>query len=373
MGPEIFRGVDRLLSAYAGLERRDAVVVVYSPDSRDAAAWLAAGVKARGVEPSLVAMRPLVDEAFEERLRGVLPAKDDLAGRLVIFTLEKESMSHFGPLTSVLEEYGDDCQIVRIISASEEFFTEGLNLTPDELSQRNATLLSRLNGRKTIRIKSDGGTDLQVELDSSRYDWISNRGLHRGGHFTILPAGEIATYPAAIEGVLVADGAVNCNVISRLDMRLADTPLTVEVEGGRAVDFSCANPRIHELVGLCFTRPYGRNVGELGFGTNVGVRRFLPENSHLNERRPGVHVGFGQHNQPPSRVSYLEDIHLDLIADGARIEIDGEPGVLDLHDLAVTCAAHPDVRDEDITGDCCGFGYRQLRVAATGASRALVG
>lgn len=372
MGPEIFRGVDVLLSAYARLDEDDAVMVVYTIDSRDAAAAVAAGVKARGVEPRLVAMRPLVDDGFEDRLRAVLPAKGDIAGSLVVFTLEKETMSHFLPLTTVLEEYGDECKIIRIISASDEFFTEGMNLTPEDLSQRNATLLERLNGEKSIRIKSHGGTDLKVDLDSSRYDWISNRGVWRKGHFTILPAGEIATYPAAIDGVLVADGAVNANVISRLDMRLSDTPLTVHIEAGRAVDFSCENAKISELVGLCFTRPFGKNVGELGFGTNVGITQFVRENSHLNERRPGVHIGFGQHNQQPSRVSYHEDIHLDLIADGARIEVVGEPGVLDLQDLTVTCAAHPDVRDEDITGDCCGFGYGQLRVATSGAAPALV-
>lgn len=148
MGPEIFRGVDVLLSAYTGLDERDAVVVVYAVDSREPAAWIAAGVKARGVEPRLVAMRPLVDDGFEERLRAVLPAKADIAGRLVVFTLERETMSHFVPLTTVLEEYGDECKIIRIISASEEFFTEGMNLSPDELSQRNATLLDRLNGKK---------------------------------------------------------------------------------------------------------------------------------------------------------------------------------------------------------------------------------
>lgn len=365
---EIFQGVDVLLSAYVDLIADDTVIVVYALDSRDAAAWIAAGVKARGITPQLVAMRPLVDDGFEARLRAALPNVSDLAGRLVIFTLEKETMSHFDPLARVLEEYGGEtCQILRIISASPEFFTHGVRLTPDELTRRNATLLQRLYGTKSIRIQSEGGTDLQVTLDSSKYDWISNRGVWRKGGFTILPAGEIATYPASIDGVLVADGAVNCNVISRLDMRLADAPLTVEIEAGRAVNFSCQNPKIHELVSLCFTREFGRNVGELGFGTNVGISGFLRENSHLNERRPGVHIGFGQHNQQPSRVGYVEDIHLDLIADGATITIDGESDVIDLCDLAVTCAVHPDVRDEDITGDCCGFGFGQLRATGNAA------
>ncbi|MFF3195132.1 M29 family metallopeptidase [Streptomyces misionensis] len=355
-------GVDALLDRYAGLTERDHCVVVFAPDSREAAAWLVAGLKQRGIAAKAVGMRPLVDYGFAARLESAVPDPASFTGRLVVFTLERDTMSHFSPLQHLMQRFGSDrCMIVRIISASREFFEQALNLGPDELSARNAALLTRLTKARSVRVTSPGGTDLRIRLDAERYDWISNRGVWRPGGFTILPAGEIATYPAGIDGRLVADGALNCNVITRIDTRLADHPLTVDIADGRATGFTGGDDDVRELVELCFKQPHGMRVGELGFGTNNGIDRFIPANSHINERRIGVHIGFGQHNQDRAVVDYEEKVHLDLITDGAQLHIDDDPEPVDLADLPLTGDEHPRlVRDEDITGDCCGFGYGEL-------------
>lgn len=359
---EILSGVDELIAAYAEIRPDDVVIIAYSPDSREPAAWLVARLRQLGYTPVVVGMRPLVDPGLRDRLREALPAPNDLQARLVIFTLEKETMSHFEPWTEVLYRYeADQCKIFRIISASAEFFTHAVKCTPQDLTQRNASLLNRLGGERQLHITTEGGTDLRATLHP-RYDWISNRGVWRPGAFAILPAGEIATYPAEISGTLVADGAVHCNVITRIDMRLANNPLNIKIEDGQAVDFSCRNEDIYELVELCFSRANGRRVGELGFGTNAAIDVFLADNSHINERHPGVHLGFGQHNQSLGQVPYVEEVHLDLITNGAQIRVEGEDELIDLLNLQLTDVPHPNVRDEDITGDCCGFGYNQLRV-----------
>lgn len=363
MTVSVIQGVQVLLSEYAAIRPGDHCVITYTPDSREPAAWVAVGLKTRGITPKMVMMRPLVDEEFAERLKAVLPEPEQVAGRLVIFTLEKDTMSHFEPLKWVLERFGNEkCQILRVISASSEFFTEAMNLSPRELTGLNSSLLFQLNGQHSLHVSTEGGTDLRIEVDEQRFDWISNRGVWRPGGFTILPAGEIATFPVTVDGTLVADGAINCNIISRLDMRLAAAPLTVEIEGGKAVSFHSANPEIKELVGLCFARPHGMNIGELGFGTNSGISRFIPHNSHINERRCGLHLGFGQHNQPRSRVNYQTDIHLDLITNGAVVEVLGEDRTIDLNAVVPSDQPHPkSTRDEDIVEDCCGFGYGQLQ------------
>lgn len=364
---DVLSGVDKLISAYADIQPDDTVIIAYSPDSREPAAWLVARLRQRAFAPDVVGMRPLVDPGLRDRLVEVLPDPSELQSRVVIFTLEKETMSHFEPLSEVLSKYGvDQCKIFRIISASPEFFSHAVRSTPDELTRRNASLLQRLQGERQLHITSKSGTDLRVGLDPA-YDWISNRGVWRPGAFAILPAGEIATYPAHINGVLCADGAAHCNVITRIDMRLAENPLTVEIEDGIAIDFRCDNEHIYELVELCFSRPNGRRVGELGFGSNPSIDVFLPENSHINERHPGVHLGFGQHNQSLAQVPYVEEVHLDLITNGAQIGIEGETEVIDLMDLEIGEFPHPNVRDEDITGDCCSFGYNQLKVSMPAA------
>lgn len=362
----VFQGIKVLLDDYVLTEDGDRFVIAYTPDSREPAAWVALALKQRGFAPDIVAMRPLRDETFGPRLDGVLPEEDDLEGRLVVLTLERDTMSHFDVFESVLKRYDRDrVMILRIISASADFFTKALNLAPPELSALNSSLLHRVREARKVRVKSAGGTDLTIELDSDRYQWISNRGVWRPGGFTILPAGEIATYPARVDGVLVADGAYNANIISSLPAALAGHPVRVEIENSRAVALTCVEPALQEMFRLCLESPHGRNVGEFGLGTNAGIDEFIPVNSHINERRCGVHLGFGQHNQSLSRVPYVAEVHLDLITDGALLWVDDDPEPIDLSHVVPTAVPHPvDALDEDITGDCCGMGYGRLRSLA---------
>lgn len=359
---DVLQGLERFLDDYLRFDPSDSYIICYTVDSRTPAGLVAAALRQRRASTVTVPMRPLVDDDFADRLFGSLPAPEALTGRIVILTMERDTMSHFEPLKRARSMYGAArCQVIRVISASDEFFSLAMRLSPDQLSRLNTTLLLRFAGQTSMQITSSGGTDLRASLDDERFDWISNRGIWRPGGFTILPAGEVATYPVNISGTLIADGAVNCNIISRLDMRLAEHPITVYIEDSQAVDFHCGDPEIAELIGLCFARPNGRRVGELGFGTNRGISRFIPANSHINERRVGVHLGFGAHNQLRERVPYITDIHVDLITDGARVHVEGrEP--IDLDTVVESREPHPmEVRDEDIVEDCCGFGYGQLR------------
>jgi|SRR5215467_2289486 len=71
-------------------------------------------------------------------------------------------------------------------------------------------------------------------------------------------------------------------------------------------------------------------------------------NSHINERKCGVHLGLGQHNQEPSCGLYQCDMHLDLIVDGDLLWIGDDPSPSDLENFVASSAHHPnDVRDED--------------------------
>jgi leucyl aminopeptidase (aminopeptidase T) len=361
----VWAGVDRLLDDYAEVGKDQLAVVAYTPDSREPAAWITTGLRTRGVETRVVAMRPFEDPDIQDKLDAVLPSPEQAAEhKFVIFTVERDTMSHTGVIRDSLAKYDPDRWLAaRIISASEEFFTHAMNASPGELSRINTALLERLMNARQIRVTTAAGTDLTARFEPDRYRWLSNRGVRRPGGMMILPAGEVATYPASVDGVLVADGAFNANVYTRIDARLGEHPPTIRIEGGVAVDFSCADSAISELIRLCFTRPNATRVGELGFGSNRLIPGYIPMNSHINERRPGLHLGFGQHNQPVYAMDYDCDIHLDLIARGALVWVDQDPEPFDVVQVAPSAGAHPagSVMDEDIDGDCCGRWLSDMR------------
>ncbi|MFF5204644.1 hypothetical protein [Streptosporangium sp. NPDC000396] len=364
---DIWSGVSTLLDSYLHLSGGDRLAILYTPDCREPAAWVATVAAERGVHPTIVAMAPIEDDELPARLDEALHPAAVGTGRFVVLTIERHSMSHFAVLRDLQNRIGRErCDVARIIGGGADFFAIGMNATPDELSGYNASILSRLRSSKRITVSTELGTYLEIEFDHDRYTWTSNRGKLRKGSFLVLPAGEVATYPARINGRLVADAAFNANIYTEIDARLARSPVTVDVSDNEAVDYHCADPQVSRLIELCWSVPNARRVGELGFGTNAGVNRLVAMNSHINERVPGVHLGFGQHNQPVNLVDYFCDIHLDLIAQGGTISSTEWLGeTIDLSQPVDDGTPHPDgVNDEDIDGDCCSLSFEQCAFLA---------
>lgn len=362
----IWDGVQSLLDNYALVQSDDIVVVLYTSDSYESAAWTSAALELREIRVRRVWMAPLHDEGFLARLTAALPAAAEVPGRLVVLSFERDTMSHMRDLSVALSKYDQGrCTVLRAISASPSLFSTALQVRPSDLSARNTTILERFMNAERLRIRTVGGTDLSATVDAKRHRWISNRGTSRPGGTIILPAGEVATFPASISGLFVADFAFNVNAITDCDARLQDHPVSVWIEDGRAVKYECADSTTLRFLNDCLQTHCAYNVGELGFGTNFAVGEAVAMNSHINERRPGVHLGFGQHNQDPSVVGYQCAIHLDLIARGALVWVDDDPVPLDLENIAPSTLPHPtDPRDEDVFSperddlmpdDCCGI------------------
>ncbi len=358
-----WNGIHAFFENYINLQPSDYVILCYTPEVREPSAWLLAALAARGVAYDTLPMAPLHDEAFAGILQANVPGADMLEGNLYILMLEAETMSHNEAVRAAVRHIPPEkCRVVRIINAGRDLFAIGLLPTPEELSMRNAAILNRCRGIEHMRITTAGGTDLQVRLDQEKFRWISNRGMPDPGKFLVLPCGEVATYPAAIEGHLVADFAMNVNTGFRQDSRLNAAPVHLEIKNNRMIQFECDNPVIRDFLERSFARENADRVGELGLGTNFAVSEPAYQNSHLNERSPGIHLGFGQHNQTVSTTGYFCDIHIDLICRGGFLHFeDGEPPI-NLEKLEPTCAPHPElVQGEDVFSpdemedDCCGL------------------
>jgi hypothetical protein len=364
---KIWQGVNFLIDTYANVKEEDRVVIAYTKDSRDSAVWVSHALELRNIEVDLVWMKPLKDVGFYDRFDRILPHEDKIAenGKLHIMTFEADTLSHTNEIRKALCSYDKNkYSVIRLISAHPELFSCALHATPEELLARNATILQRCMHAKTLQIKCEGGTDLKISLDSDYFRWISNSGVCRQGDTMILPAGEVATYPKCIDGTLVANFAFNLNLTTDVSVSLEAHPVTVFIEQGKATHFECSNTQVYNLISDCFENSNGRQVGELGFGTNFCIQDVTPLNSHINERRPGVHLGFGQHNQG-GKLFYDCRTHIDLITRGGLIWIDQDDSPLDLDNIQPSSTPHPsDYEAEDAfspgtnydsKNDCCGI------------------
>jgi leucyl aminopeptidase (aminopeptidase T) len=347
MDDAVWEGVNALLDDYAMIGDGDVVIVAYTPDSRQSAAWVAVALEMRGIAVTVLPMAPLRDETFAARLVAALPSPSRLAGRLIVMTFELDTLSHVDVFREALAAHAPSRYLViRARSASPELFSKALRVGPRELSALNTAILERCMPAEALRVTSPRGTDLRIRLDRERHEWISVRGRSRPGSFTILPAGEVATSPAVIDGVLVADFALHVNLVTSFDVRLADHPITVVIRDGQAIDYRCDGAEVSRFLDQCFSTKGGLEVRELGFGTNAAVEPATRWNSHINERRAGHHLGFGRNREMASEVA---PIHLDLIASGGLLWIDDDATALDLGHLIPSRGEHPlDVEDSDV-------------------------
>lgn len=362
---KIWEGVQSLLDDYVGIKPDDQVVVLYSSDSLESAGWVSAALELRSINFKRVWMAPLKDHGISERLGAALPTEVKEYGRLVILGFERDTMSHMNEVAQAIAKFDKTrCIVFRAISSCASLFSHALHSSPQELTARNMAILDRCMDAKELRIETSGGTDLHVTIDS-KHRWISNRGVVYPGGVAILPAGEVATFPASIEGIYVADFAFNVNAITHRDSRLNENPVKVWIENGRVVKYECKDDTIRNFLEDCFHTHCAFNVGELGFGTNAQIREPISMNSHINERSPGIHLGFGQHNQDPGIVGYQCAIHLDLIAKGGMVWVDKDLSPIDMENLVPSYKPHPrNTRAEDVfspgteeleVDDCCGF------------------
>ncbi len=180
-----------------------------------------------------------------------------------------------------------------------------------ELSDRQQTIVDRLNEAREIHIEAPG-TDLRLRVDGRT--WINSNGRRN------MPSGEVFTGP--IEDS--ANGTVRFTIPSSPRGVLVED-VTLTFEDGRVTTATAARGQDYLDAALA-TDPGARFLGEIGIGTNPGIDR--PTGAILlDEKMAGtVHLALGR-SYPETGGRNSSALHWDLLCDlraGGRLTADGE-------------------------------------------------
>lgn len=301
---EAHDGALRMFLDYADVTERDNVICLF--------------------DPSL--------EGIENFLRGVL-AEISAQGIVVEATSDLDILSSYNELTALFlfqrtsslfsKEIARDKHLwraYRVFDAVPDLFGECFRIPKCQIEELHTALITVLGNSKELRIKSSGGTDLEIIFNQD-FGWLSSYGIS-DGNVGVMPPSEIATYSAQVNGVMIADGAINANFEFPGDPRLHEYPIMLEFHNSNLVNFQCPDPFLYLSISSFLASPNARCIGEVGFGTNFGLRSFVPFLSHINERYPGLHIGLGSHNQG-NRLDWFAPLHLDFIPHKSNIIADG--------------------------------------------------
>jgi leucyl aminopeptidase (aminopeptidase T) len=198
-----------------------------------------------------------------------------------------------------------------------------INIDYNKLQEKAEVIKNELDNGNELRITSDSGTDLKMELKNRA---VLNTGNYKkagtGGN---IPAGEVYLAPKwkTAEGKIVIDGSS----AYRGGTQLIEEPIVMDVKRGEIIDIDGAGEadNLRSTLDWAYKKarhPWGiRRIGELGIGINPNAK--IIGATIVDEKVHGTaHVGIGSNYWFGGTIYAI--IHLDQVFKNPKLYIDGK-------------------------------------------------
>jgi aminopeptidase len=230
------RGARNAVGTCLGIKACERVALIADQASAGVAASLEAAlaeyqaqidavlIEAVAERPMRSAPQPILD-ALEHADAGILcvqPQEGELPARMAIVGLVERRRIRYAHMVGV----------------TPEIMREGLEADYRLVDRLSQQLCERMRTASRLTVKTPAGTDFIATFDPSLI-WVKTSGLINPRYWSNLPAGEVFTTPAAVDGTFVCDGTAGDYFNGKYGS-LEATPLTLEIREGRLVDGSPA-------------------------------------------------------------------------------------------------------------------------------------
>lgn len=287
------------------------VLVVYEAGFDDLAAALTMACDELGAEVDAVSIGtpvpPRVIEKIEERL-----AQCDVSVLIASVTFPRE-------LRTPLVQNTATRRHAHMLGVTDALIRQSLRADYEVVNRLGNDLVRLLEGTTEIRVESERGTELTTRPDPT-CRWYNQGGLQHTPGWTNLPAGEVVTSPSMVQGRFVPDGGIwltDGTLIDRADARR----LIIEFEGGHLVSVQGPDGPRDLLLDHVGSRRDGRRVGQLSFGTNVGVLTPIG-NPAQDAKLPGFHLVLGYSAPDVTGASWNGDAMVTLLERQESVWVD---------------------------------------------------
>jgi aminopeptidase len=317
---DLVPGAQNAVEVCLSITQADRVALIADEASSAVAASLAAaldwvGARYDGVLVERTAVRPLeraprpVLDTLERADAGILcvqPRQGELGARMEIVSLVERRRIRYAHMVGV----------------TPEIMRQGMRADyrrVDALSQR---LCERMQRAERLRVSTPAGTAFTASFDPS-LAWVKTSGLISPRYWSNLPAGEVFTTPASVDGTFVCDATAGDYFGSKYgDLRAA--PLILEIRGGRLASARSSRADLQdEFWAYCHTDPFSDRVGELAFGTNIALDHMIGVLLQ-DEKVPGVHLAFGDPYGSQTGADWKSRTHIDVLTRDCDVWIDDE-------------------------------------------------
>ena len=209
-----------------------------------------------------------------------------------------------------------------LVGVSRHSLLAGLAADPVDIARLSRAIRVRILPESTLAVRSPCGTDLRVRLEPW-CRWYETSGVIQPGTKANLPAGELVTSPASVDGVYVADGCV-ADASGGLARDVQSEPVRAWFEGGRLRDVQGPDEELVDQMTAQVARTANLDrVGLVNFGTNLGMTE-PAEDIFTSQKLPGLHLSLGLSFPQRTGASWNAMDWIAFTTRRCEIDIDGE-------------------------------------------------
>ena len=261
-----------------------------------------------GARPMTVAP-PDVLAALESADAGVMcmtPQPGELRARMAIVKVVERRQIRYAHMVGV----------------TPEIMQQGMRADYRMVDRLSDKLRERMRHAETLTVRTEAGTSFAAQFDR-HLDWVKTSGLISPRYWSNLPAGEVFTTPATVDGTFVCDATAGDHFNGKYG-DLQSTPMTLTIEGARLTRVDCARKDLEEeFWNYCHTDENSDRVGELAFGTNLGLSEMIGILLQ-DEKFPGVHIAFGDPYGSQTHADWKSQTHVDVLTRNCDVWIDDD-------------------------------------------------
>lgn len=317
---ELMPGARNAIETCLAVRKGENVALIADEISKPVAASLTAALENCGARSNAFLLESFGPRPVREAPEEVLEALEKADVGILCMTPQPGELGARMAIVKVVERR--QIRYAHMIGVNAEIMQEGMRADYKMVDRLSDKLRERMLQAETLTVKTEAGTNIAAHFDAG-LDWVKTSGLISPRYWSNLPAGEVFTTPATVDGTFVCDATAGDHFNGKYG-DLQSTPLLLEIKEARLTGVECKRKDLEkEFWDYCHTDQNSDRVGELAFGTNLGLSRMIGILLQ-DEKFPGVHLAFGDPYGSQTHADWASKTHVDVLTRNCDVWIDDD-------------------------------------------------
>lgn len=318
--PDVLPGARNAIDVCLAIQPGERVALIADDLSGEVAAGLEQALAERGAHATSLRIESVSPRPMRQAPAEALAALEAAdAGILCVQPLEGE-LDARRAIVGIVERRR--IRYAHMVGVTPRIMREGMRADYRRVDRLSQQLCERMPSATRLTVRTPAGTNFTATFDPALV-WVKTSGLINPRYWSNLPAGEVFTTPASVDGTFVCDGTAGDYFNAKYGT-LDATPLMLEIDGGRLRAAHCDRADLQEdFWRYCHTDANSDRVGELAFGTNLGLREMIGVLLQ-DEKVPGVHLAFGDPYGSQTQADWTSRTHVDVLTRDCDVWIDDD-------------------------------------------------